>query len=835
MTRKLFVSLIALLLVPTAVAVGQYTSDFDRQPDRVWLGPDLWANPMEDWQVHDGRLECATSAPDRNVQLLTQQLDGRKRAFTASVRLGVIEGNRGAAGLTVGIHDEINDYRGNLFFGHGIRAWITTADELVLAGTIVKLASRSDLNDVTLRLDGKPEGGQYALRLVATDTASGKPLGKATARVPSDWVIGNIALAHNPPVKIGNPNARFWFNDWSVSGDKIDDHPDQRFGPILFAMHTLNDTRTADGHVMKITAQMPPLGEADSQEVRLEADYGEGFKTLGTREDRARLAHRHVPRGTLAGRPRRALPPSLRAEKYRRPGERLPVDRHGAPRPGRPPAGRARLHGPLLPGLSLHAGRSQRGAAEARPAVLLRRPDLRAQRRVRHRARAGRPGDPLLPAQVVPVRLGVARACSATRRPSACPTTTTCSTATSGAKAGPSRRATDTSSSGGYVEPVRMVNVVHRTNSARTSPTRSTPTPVLRGMTVYYGEMVYGRVSFAMLADRQFKSGPENVEDRQPPRRLGRRARLRREEDRQARPEAAGRPPAQVPRSLGGRLARRRHEGRPLADRLCQRRHAPRQRTTTTSRPTSTPAAGPSRPATGPSASCARATRCTTTATSTWPRSSSTASMRPRDSNWSFCTPAVCSVYQRWWEPDRMGRPHTDRPALEPAQHGRVSRRIGQLDLRLRRGQPPVDRPGQRRTATSGPTLRAGGFANVIVDTAKRTYTCQCYHFLADLRHPKPGDQFAGWPLTIQQKDNYGRHMAGHLPEVSVDGVRNAVLQVYNQKTGELVYALRLTTNHVKPWVFEPGTYTVKLGDPDTGKWKTFTDQTLARTVGQSQ
>lgn len=63
MTRKLFVSLIALLLVPTAVAVGQYTSDFDRQPDRVWLGPDLWANPMEDWQVHDGRLNALPVPP----------------------------------------------------------------------------------------------------------------------------------------------------------------------------------------------------------------------------------------------------------------------------------------------------------------------------------------------------------------------------------------------------------------------------------------------------------------------------------------------------------------------------------------------------------------------------------------------------------------------------------------------------------------------------------------------------------------------------------------------------------------------------------------------------
>ena len=35
------------------------------------------------------------------------------------------------------------------------------------------------------------------------------------------------------------------------------------------------------------------------------------------------------------------------------------------------------------------------------------------------------------------------------------------------------------------------------------------PTPIARGITVYYGDMVYGRVSFAVVADRMFKSGPQ--------------------------------------------------------------------------------------------------------------------------------------------------------------------------------------------------------------------------------------------------------------------------------------------------------------------------------------
>ena len=38
------------------------------------------------------------------------------------------------------------------------------------------------------------------------------------------------------------------------------------------------------------------------------------------------------------------------------------------------------------------------------------------------------------------------------------------------------------------------------------------PTPVQQGISVYYGDMVYGNVGFAILGDRQFKSGPQHVD-----------------------------------------------------------------------------------------------------------------------------------------------------------------------------------------------------------------------------------------------------------------------------------------------------------------------------------
>ncbi|MFN9913847.1 MAG: alkaline phosphatase D family protein, partial [Pirellulaceae bacterium] len=66
------------------------------------------------------------------------------------------------------------------------------------------------------------------------------------------------------------------------------------------------------------------------------------------------------------------------------------------------------------------------------------------------------------------------------------------------------------SSSGGYLQPARMVNVVHKTNAAH-HPDYFDPTPCEQAISVYYGDMVYGGVGFAIIGDRQFKSGPENV------------------------------------------------------------------------------------------------------------------------------------------------------------------------------------------------------------------------------------------------------------------------------------------------------------------------------------
>jgi hypothetical protein len=828
-----------------AQAAG-YRSRFGQMNDRIWVGPDLWANPMEDWRVQGGRLECTTAAPDRNVHVLTHQLGKQAGPVTMSVRLGKIEGGSGSAGFLVGVHDVLNDYRGNLFFGKGICAVITTDGELVLDGKTVKLAEKPDLADVTLRLEAKWDGENASLALTATDTASGKRLGEAAATVPADKLVGNLALASNPPIggeaagpakskaKSGKGpaakaagekgGARFWFDDWSIDGGTVEEHADRRFGPILFAMHSLSNSRGPDGFVMKMTAQMPPIGEADSQAVRLEVRQAEAWKTLGDQriDADARTATFRIPNWPGDRDVKYRL---VYTEKFKGAADR-DADWAGTVR--KDPAGRPLKLGKFTcqyhqayPYAPLVAN-----VAKANPDVMI----FSGDQVYEPNGGYGIIREPTERAILNYLRkwymFGWAFGDLLRDRPTVClPDDHDVFHGNLWGEGGkPMPAGSSTSSEGGYAEPARMVNVVHRTNTAHL-PDAYDPTPGLQGITVYYCHWVYGRTSFGIVADRQFKSGPEFVKtDGQRP-------------DWVKGPgfdvESLDKPGLALlgerqMKFLGAWVADwRGADMKVLVSQTLWSNAATNHGSYDNVLQADLDSGG-------------------------WPQRARDEALRlvrkgyplhvcgdqhlptliqygvdqPRDGCWSFCTPAICTIYQRWWSPDKLNMPHTDRPAHGLPDTGQYLDGFGNLIYVYAVGNPEGTGAGAANRYDWSQD-RAGGFGVVTVDRDRRTYTIDCYKFLADLDHPKPGDQFAGWPLTINQRDNYGRKIVGYLPEVSIAGVKDAVLQVLDQKTGELVYAIRLTGNTVKPWVFAEGAYTVRIGDPDADKWKTFKDQAI--------
>jgi alkaline phosphatase D len=68
-----------------------FQSAWSDDVNRTWPGPDYWPNPLQDWRVRAGRLECCSPGGDRNVALLTRIVVDRPGELMLSVRCGQIE------------------------------------------------------------------------------------------------------------------------------------------------------------------------------------------------------------------------------------------------------------------------------------------------------------------------------------------------------------------------------------------------------------------------------------------------------------------------------------------------------------------------------------------------------------------------------------------------------------------------------------------------------------------------------------------------------------------------------------------------------------------------
>ena len=104
-----------------------FASSWPTDVERVWVGPEFWANRLQDWRISGGRLECVegrTSKPMRTVHLLTHSLREKRGDFSMRVRTGQIRGTAGGGGniwtgFLIGAGGGKLDYRGAALVHHG--------------------------------------------------------------------------------------------------------------------------------------------------------------------------------------------------------------------------------------------------------------------------------------------------------------------------------------------------------------------------------------------------------------------------------------------------------------------------------------------------------------------------------------------------------------------------------------------------------------------------------------------------------------------------------------------------------------------------------------------
>jgi hypothetical protein len=181
----------------------------------------------------------------------------------------------------------------------------------------------------------------------------------------------------------------------------------------------------------------------------------------------------------------------------------------------------------------------------------------------------------------------------------------------------------------------------------------------------------------------------------------------------------------------------------------------------------------------------------------------------------AFAGPAVNVGYPRWWEPAKTGRGRrTGNTGLLGDFHDHFGHPMTVLAVKNGPATPPAPVLASVNAKTSGLGL-------VRFDTARRTITFECWPYSADVA--QPGTQMETWPLKVGQLENYARKTIGHLPELKFAGVSQPLVEVIEERTGELVYLLRPNGGAFRPHVFTPGKYTVRVSDPESGRNRVLT------------
>ncbi len=819
--------------------VADFQSSWFRAFDRHWVGPEYWANRLQDWRIASGRLECvegASQKPMRTVHLLTHRLGKENGRLNMSVQTGLVEETEQVApdaktGFLLGAGGEL-DYRAAALIHHshgpgaGLFAGIDGrgslfvydfAEDQLLAEKKGSIA----LKIVELGLMAVHNGEKYTLTLTGSDPVTGEEFISLTLTgIDADRLRGNLALVSHPGA--GEGDHRFWFRQWKVSGDKIIHHPDRLCGPVLSAQYTLSR------NILKMTAQMMPIGKEDTQTAALEVQkdgnweksavtqiivpgYTATFRVENWDESRD-WPYRVVYRMKYAD-------GTVQDHFYAGTVRRDPVDKDtivvaaftGNHNLGRGWGGADSGHFSWTGSVWFPHQDLTGRVAKHRPDVLFFSGDqvyegaspTRAQKSPVEKARL----DYLYKWYLW---------CWAFRdlaREIPCITIPDDHDVYQGNIWGAGGRKTDRDNQGGYVMPPDWVNMVQRTQASNL-PDPFDPTPIDQGITVYYTDLNYGRINFAVVEDRKFKSGCAGLV---PPTRSGRPDHVI---DPDFDPKTADVPGAKL---LGDRQ---------LA--FLEAWSADWRNTDMKVVLTQTVFANAA------SLHGAGKTRLVADYDSNgWPQSGRNRALRKfrkgfathisgdqhlasiihygvddwNDAGWSFCVPSIANFYPRAWLPLNPGR---KRMEGMPDYTGEFFDGLGNR-ITVWAVANPGETTGRKPADLHD---KMPGYGIIKLNKKERTITFECWPRYADPDDPETGGQYPGWPKTVDAEENYGRTPVAFLPTLEVSGLVDPVVQVIEEKNGEIVYTLRIKGTSFRPKVFKQGTYTVKVGEPGTERMR---------------
>ncbi len=820
-TIILTVSMALMLLVYSSCQRHQevlYT--FDNIPDRTWIGEDFWTVPLEGWQVKNGRIECNSHIQQATFSILPYVLSERTEGFNVAFDMGLLEkgDHGGSAGVIIGKKaPEEKDVRAAVYFGQGINMGVNTEGYAFIEQNTRQLPSDFDFNEFRIEVAGSGSSRDYSLEMKVLD-GDGNLVSELLFK-PDNSVSGIIQLVNNFRTSSSRDNGpNFWFDNLSLEGEKFIEEKDNRFGPVLWTMHTLSR------NTLKMTAQLPPVSETENKVAEFQVNQDGQWKTLS--KERMDPDARTVTWKNENWDPANDHQYRVLFNYVNSLGKQEVAEYNGTIR--RDPVDRPLRLGSLT--CQLWSGFPYSPLVEnlehSNPDILFFSGDQVYEPNGGYGVIRWPEDEAILNYLGKWFMFGWAFGDLMRDIPTI--VTPDDHDVFQGNLWGEGGvpfdnqhliKVTDrinTSDSRGFLHTVGFVNMVNRTQCAHL-PDPYDPAPIEQGMSVWYTDLDYGRISFAIVSDRVFKSAPERVSHWE-----GRHDHITE--------------PLEDPGSIekeGLELLGERQEL--FIEDWIRDWNNVDMKVLLSQTPFASVATHHGQfdnylyadlDAGG------------------WPKAARDRTIRMmrkgfafhitgdqhltsliqygvddfRDAGYSFSPPAISVIYSRWFRPDDLGFPVQNRPDHGNPNTGEYVDAFGNLNYVYAIGNPEnfirvPDRYEQEHNRTAG-------YGMVIFDNIQRDITVESWRFLANVSDPGPGDQFPGWPVTINQFGNYGREAVAWLPTLHVEGESDPVVEIINQETGELEYMVRIKGNKFSPEVFSDVLYSVRLGYPEEDNWK---------------
>lgn len=178
-----------------------------------------------------------------------------------------------------------------------------------------------------------------------------------------------------------------------------------------------------------------------------------------------------------------------------------------------------------------------------------------------------------------------------------------------------------------------------------------------------------------------------------------------------------------------------------------------------------------------------------------------------RDAIWSFCVPSIANLYLRWWEPLEPGANREDGSPEYTGDH---------LDGFANKVTNYAAANPEKKPAGNLLNTRSAGWGVVRLNKDTREITMECWPRNVDVTDDS-AEQYPGWPRTISQFDNYNPPSWGKLGELTFD-VEDPVVQLIDAETKEILYTVRANGKTFTPGAPKGKAFIVKVGKdaPDT-------------------